>query len=130
MNEIVLNYIIILMVLEVYEAQWQKAQTMMGMLARMYEHYQKNIFLFLIMHPSFYFAIVLMFVTNYNMYAVIMLIFKCADIVMKIVLLQQVFIKKELSPEFSLALLAPLHRLVPYIGIVIYPPMIFMAFVG
>ena len=42
MNEIVLNYIIILIVLEVYEAQWQKAQTMMGMLARMYEHYQRN----------------------------------------------------------------------------------------
>ena len=64
------------------------------------------------------------------MYAVMMLVFKCADIVMKIVLLQQVFIKKELSEEFSLALLAPLHRLVPYIGMVIYPPMIFMAFVG
>ena len=46
---------------------------------------------------------------------------------MKIVLIKQVFIDKELSQEMSLALLAPVHPLLPYIGIVIYPPLIFLA---
>lgn len=127
-NELVLNYIIIFMLLEIYEVQWQKASTMVGMLARMYQYYKKSIFLFLIMHPTFYFSIYLMLVSDYNTYAVFLFSIKILDIAMKIILIKQVFIDKEISDEISLALLTPLNKYLPYVGLVIYPPFILLSF--
>ena len=129
-NELILNYIIIFLFLEFYEVQWQKAKTMAGMLARMYEHYKKNIFLFFVMHPTFYFTIYLMLLTDYNSFAIFFFCLKLLDIVMKILLIKQVFIDKELSSELSLALLAPLNKLLPYIGLIFYPALIYLALSG
>lgn len=127
-NELLLNYIIIYIILEIYEVQWQKATTMIGMLARMYEYYSKNIFLFFIMHPTFYFSIFIMIVSNYNTYAVFFFSIKILDIAMKIILIKQVFIDKDISTELSLALLTPLNKYLPYMGLAVYPPFIFLAF--
>jgi len=90
----IFTYIIVYIVLEFYEVQWQKAETIMGMLARMYAQYHKSIFLFLIMHPTFYFAVWFVFETHYNPYAVTLLLFKSADIITKIILIKKVFIDK------------------------------------
>ena len=122
------NYLLLYTLLEIYEVWWQKATTMLGMLARMYEHYRQNIFVFLLMHPTFYFFALFMLFTNYNGYAVALFVIKGVDIATKMVLIKKVFIEKELSEEMSVALLTPLHFLMPYIGLVIYPPLIYMAF--
>jgi len=122
-----LFYIVTFMLLEVYEVQWQKAQTMIGMLARMYQHYQKSIFLFLFMHPTFYLSIYLMMLTDFNTYAVAIFIMKGVDIATKIIFIKKIFIDKDLSREMSLALLAPLNRYILYIGLLIYPPLIYLA---
>ena len=126
-DELILNYVLLFMLLEVYEIQWQKAQTIMGMLARMYQYYARSIFLFLIMHPTFYFSIGFMMLSDYNIYAIILVLIKTADIVTKILLIEQVFIKQELSQELTIALLTPIQRFVPYIGLFIYPPLIILA---
>lgn len=125
-ENLIFNYIIVFLLLEIYEVQWQKANSMMGMLARMYQYYRKSIFLFLIMHPTFYFAILFMLLTEYNPYAFVLFAIKTADIATKIYLIKQVFIDKELSNELALALLAPLNKLFPYIGIIAYPPLIYL----
>ena len=123
----VFTYIILYIFLEIYEVQWQKAETIMGMLARMYQQYHKSIFLFLIMHPTFYFAVWFIFETNYNPYAVTLLLFKSADIITKILLIKKVFIDKELSEEFTLSLFTPIGPYMPYIGLLLYPFFIYMA---
>jgi len=128
MEDTLLNYLFLYIFLELYEVQWQKANTLIGMLARMYEQYQKSAFVFLLMHPTFYFAIMFAMISGYNEYSLILLSIKAIDIATKMVLLKKVFIDKELSEELSLALLQPLHKLLPYIGIFIYPPLIYMAF--
>ncbi len=127
MQDTLLYTVVGYMFLELYEVQWQKAQTIMGMLARMYQYYHKSIFLFFIMHPTFYFGIWFMFATNYNPYAVALLGFKSADIVSKIVLIKKVFIDKELSAELTQSLFVPIGPYLPYIGLVIYPFFIYMA---
>jgi len=124
MNELILNYVLLFLLLEIYEVYWQKAQTVMGMLARMYKYYSKNIFVFFIMHPTFYFSIGFLMLSEYNIYAIILLLIKTLDIVIKILLIQQVFVKKELSPDLTLALLSPMNKFLPYIGLLIYPPLI------
>ena len=124
----IVNYIVLFALLEIYEVQWQKAQTLMGMLARMHQHYRKNIFLFLLMQPTFYFGVGFAMLTNYNTYALILLFLKTADIVTKMLLIQRVFIKRELSQELTLMLLAPLKEYYLYIGIIVYSGLIYLSF--
>lgn len=122
------NYMLLYVILEIYEVQWQKANTIIGMLARMYEHYRKSAFIFLLMHPTLYFAIMFMLLSNFNEYAVLLFLVKGVDVVTKMVLLKKVFIEQELSKEMSLALLSPLSKWMPYIGLLLYPPLLYMAF--
>jgi len=49
-NDLILNYILLFVFLELYEISWQKAPSIMGMIIRMNKYYAKNIFLFLIIN--------------------------------------------------------------------------------
>jgi len=126
-DELILNYVILFIVLELYEVSWQKADTIMGMLVRMYQYYSKNIFLFLVMQPTFYFSIGFAMLSEYNPYALMLLFIKTMDVATKIQLLQQVFVKKELTHELSVVLLTPINRFIPYAGAVMYPILIILA---
>ncbi|WP_295059717.1 hypothetical protein [Sulfurimonas sp.] len=99
----------------------------MGMLIRMNKYYSKSIFLFLIMQPTFYFSIGFAMLTNFNIYAIILLFLKTVDVATKILLLEQVFKKRELTQELSLILLAPINSFLPYIGLLLYPVLIILA---
>ncbi len=127
-EDTLLNYLVLYIALEIYEVQWQKASTMIGMLARMYEQYRKNIFVFLLMHPTFYFSIMFAIISNYNEYALVLVGIKTIDIVTKMTLIRKVFIEKNLSPEMTFALLSPLNKFMPYVGLFVYPPLIYLAF--
>lgn len=128
-NDLILNYVIIFVFLELFEITWQKAPSIMGMIIRMHKYYSKSVFLFLIMHPTFYFGIGFFILTNYNLYAAILLFIKTADIVTKILLIEQVFTKRKLSHELSLILLAPINSFLPYMGLFIYPVLIVLALI-
>jgi hypothetical protein len=126
-NELILNYVVLFVLLELYEITWQKAPSIMGMLIRMNRYYSKNILLFLIMHPTFYFTIWFVMITNSATSAMILLFIKTVDIATKILLIQQVFQKRELTQELSLILLAPINSFLPYIGLALYPILIILA---
>jgi hypothetical protein len=127
-EDTLINYLILYTFLELYEVQWQKANTILGMLARMYEQYRKSVFVFLLMHPTFYFAIMFMMITNYNEFAVILLLVKGVDILTKMFLIKKLFIEKNLSESLSVELLMPLKKWMPYIGLSIYLPLIYLVF--
>ena len=99
----------------------------MGMLIRMHKYYIKSIFLFLIMQPTFYFAIGFVMLTDYSVSAMILLFVKTADIATKILLMEQVFKKRELTQDLSLILLAPINSFLPYMGLVLYPTLIVLS---
>ena len=126
-NEYILIYTALYIVLELYEVSWQKAPTVMEMLGRMYRYYYKNTFLFLIMHPTFYFAIFFAMQTNYNGYALTLFVIKGVDIVTKMLFIKQVFVDKKISPELAQMLLTPIGKYTPYLGLLIYPPLIWLA---
>jgi hypothetical protein len=127
-NDLILNYVLLFMIFELYEVTWQKAPTVMGMISKMNKYYSKSIFLFLIMHPTFYFSIGFTMLTDYNIFAMILLFLKTADIATKILLIEQILKKKKLSHELSLALLTPINNFLPYVGLFIYPLFIILAF--
>lgn len=126
-NDLILNYILLFIFLELYEISWQKAPSIMGMIIRMNKYYEKSILLFLIMQPTFYFSIGFVMLSDYSVYAIIMLILKTADIATKILLIEQIFTKRELTHELSLILLAPINGFLPYMGLLIYPFLIALA---
>jgi len=125
-NFLLLTFIYLL--LEYYEIHWQKADSMMKMLLRMYVPYQKSPLLFFVMHPTYYYIIFLLLAMDEQGILLAMLFIKTFDIAAKVLLIQQVFEKRKLSHEMSLMLLTPLHPLMPYIGLLLYPPFIYMAF--
>ncbi len=128
MNDIYTVTLIYIM-LELFETQWQKADTMMGMLRNMYARYRSNVLLFLLLHPTFYFTIYLAMVTHYKAEILVVLFVKTFDIATKIIMMTQIFEKKEISAALAQMLHAPLHKVMPYIGLFLYTPLIFMGLV-
>lgn len=127
-DDLILNYVVIFILLELFEINYQKAPTIMGMLINMYRYYSKSIFLFLIMQPTFYFSIGFAMLSGYNIFAMILLSIKTVDVLSKIILIEQVFTKRRLSHELSLVLLAPIDKFLPYLGLLIHPVLIILAF--
>ena len=80
------------------------------------------------MHPTFYFSVGFMLLSDYNSYAVTLFVVKAMDIATKMVLIKKVFMDRELSHELTQALLAPIHYLLPYVGVIIYPALIYLTF--
>ncbi len=128
MNEMLIAFIGIYIVLELFEILWQRANSMLGMLIKMHHYYKKHALLFFMMHPTYVFMIYLLLCCGASLPLVVMLLIKSVDIVTKIVLMRQLFEKHELSDDISAMLLAPLHPLMPFIGLAVYPPFIFFAF--
>jgi hypothetical protein len=126
-NELLFNSLFVYILLESYEIYWQNAKSVMGMLAKMHYYYSKNILLFLLMQPTFYFAIGFAMLTDLNASALVLLFIKTVDVATKILLIEQVFIKKEITTELMIALLKPIYPLLPYLGLIIYPALILSA---
>ena len=122
--------IIVYIALELFEIQWQKADTLMNILGNLYRYYHKNLILFFIMHPTFYFGIALAMITDLSFSSLALLFIKTVDMATKIILLQQVFEKQEISAEMSAMLLAPLNAFMPYLSIVVYTPLVYFAIIS
>lgn len=127
MNTLLWIYVALYIALESYEILWQKADSMMGMLLRMHRYYARNILLFLLMHPTYYFVIYLVLEQGLSPLLGVILFVKTFDIATKIVLIEQVFVKRKLSQEMTMMLLTPLGNWMPYIPLLIYPPLLFAA---
>jgi hypothetical protein len=125
--ESIIALTILYLLLEGFEIGWQKAPTMLGMLVRLHRRYEKSIFYFLALHPTYYFAIWLILQTQLSAAAIILLFVKTVDIATKIVLMQQVFEKKEVSMPLHEMLMMPLEKWMPYIGLAVYPPLVLWA---
>ena len=125
--ETLYTVVLIYIALELFEIGWQKAETLMKMMLKLYEKYQRSMLWFLLLHPTYYFAIWLAMATDYSIAALLMLFIKTVDIATKILLIQQIFEKRELSQEMTVMLLTPLHPLLPYISLFVYTPMVVLA---
>ena len=127
LEEYIINYIALYVLFEAYEIWWQRAQTLLGVLAKMYHHYRLNALLFFIMQPTFYFSLLFMMLCDFNIYSVIFFSLKGSDVLTKIILMKQVFIDKRVVREVSELIVTPLPQFVFYIGLILYPLLILMA---
>lgn len=119
---------LILLLAELFEAYLQRSETLLGVLEKLYDYYQKNIFLFFLIQPGFYVILFIVLLTGVlNVSMVFLLAIKIFDIFYKIELIKKVFIEGEVSQEISEMLM---WKMPPYfflMGVMMYPPLLFYA---
>jgi len=94
---------------ELFELLWQKSSTLY------------------LMHPSYIFAIYLVYLSQYNLWILAILVIKSIDIIFKVLLIHKHYVLDELTPEMKLMLLQPLHPIMLTMGLMLYPCLLYMA---
>ncbi len=124
----ILIFVAILVILELFEAYMQYANTLFGVMERLYVWYKKSIFTFFLMHPSFYFMFfVILFTDTLNIYMIFILAFKIFDLFYKIELIKGIFIKKSISEDIYAMLDWKIPSWFFLMGVGLYPPLLFYA---
>lgn len=91
-------YIAILIIFELYEASWQKSNSLKGMIENIFTRYQKGQIIFFLSHPTYWFVLLVAIkyqINNFWMLAIIFL--KTSDIVFKLWLIQTSINQKRLE---------------------------------
>ena len=125
--EILTQLITIMIVLELMEASLQKAKTLGGMIEKLYVYYNKSIFLFFMIHPTFYFTLfVSLYLNIVNFYIIVILLIKTFDMFFKIELIRQRYYEKEMDKELEGMLTLKMAPWMGLLGIFMYVPLLFL----
>ena len=125
---ILIQILILMTLLEFFEANLQKATTLGMMIDRLYGYYQKSVFLFFLVHPTFYFVLLVSIYTKIlNFYIIVILLIKVVDIFFKIEMIKQRHIKKEMDMELSNMMDIEISPWMGYLGTLMYVPLLIMA---
>ena len=121
-------YILFLILFELFEIAWQYSDTLYQILEKAYRYYSKSIFVFLLMHPSFYFILFVVLATGrLNVSMIIILTLKIFDMFTKIELVRKLFIEQKLSVEMESLLHKRIYKIFFFSGILIYVPLLYIA---
>lgn len=125
---ILIQFTVIMIVLELIEAKMQKASTLGTMIERLYGYYQKSVFLFFLIHPTFYFVLfVSLYLDLLNFYIIVILLMKTFDMFFKIEMIKQKYITKNMERELTSMLELKMAPWMEYLGVIIYVPLFIMA---
>jgi len=122
--------IIALILAELFEALLQRSDTLMGVIKKLYAYYEKSIFLFFLVQPSFYiilFASLSTGVLNASM--IFMLALKIFDMFYKMELIKKVCIEEKVSVELMEMLTVKLPFWFVLMGLFTYPPLLYYALI-
>lgn len=124
----VLTFTLILVIAELFEAYTQRASTLMGILSNLYHYYRRSVFLFFMVQPGFYTLLfIVLYTGTLNASMVFLLAIKVFDMFYKIDLIQQVFVKREVSAEIGQMLEWKIPSWFMYMGLFTYPPLLFFS---
>lgn len=126
--EMLLTLTFILVLAELFEAYVQYSNTLYGALEKLYYYYKKSIFYFFAIQPGFYTIILIAIYTDIlNVSMIFLLFIKVLDMFLKLDLIQKVFIKKDISSDIDEMLRWKTPTWFYFIGVGMYPPLLFMA---
>jgi len=123
-----LSLTLILVFLELFEVMIQRADTLYGVIERLYVWYRKSIFLFFLAHPGFYFVLFVVIATDIlNAYMIILITMKVFDLFYKIELIKTLFIKQNIPSDLAAILKWKIPSWFFLTGVVLYPPLLYYA---
>lgn len=110
----------IFVLLELFETTWQKSNTLHELLQNNFFIFKKNIFLYFIFHPSFFYTIFLSFYfNNFGFLISSILILKFFDISFKLTLMKNLLNGKDINELLQINVtITPFFR---YLNVIIYP---------
>ena len=124
--ETALTLTLILVILELFEAAMQRADTLYGVVERLYFWYKKSIFLFFLIHPGFYYMLFVVLATDsLNFYTVVIIAMKVFDIFYKLELIKAIFIKQQVPDELAAMLQWHIPGWFFLTGVLLYPPLLY-----
>ncbi|BDY13401.1 hypothetical protein [Hydrogenimonas cancrithermarum] len=129
MNDAVF-FIVLLILCEIFESWWQHAPTLGGVLEKVRHYYHIDIFVLLLMHPSFWLVLfIFLYQGGRGTLLSLILVMKAADLAFKLWMVRKID-EGALSAEFRGMLSVPLSPWMPWINVVIYPALLAMALTG
>ncbi len=129
METTVFYIIVTLLLLEIFEASWQKGKDLHELILNFLTIYKKSLFFFIALHPTLYYVIFTAITfNNFSLFMSVILIVKFLDIALKITLLDRLANKKELGFfEIMLKENIPIPAYFKYFGTLVYPALLFFA---
>ena len=117
--EIVLFFLIFVS-LEFFESSWQKSNSLFGLINNNFNIFNKNIFLYFVLHLSFFYTIFLSFYfNNFGFWMSSIFILKFADISFKLSIMKKLL--KGISIEDIVPMNIVMTPLLRYFNVLIYP---------
>lgn len=111
---------LIFIAVELFESNWQKSNDLYGLINNNYLIFKKNIFIYFLLHLSFFYTIFLaIYFNNFSFWMSSIFILKFLDISFKL------SIMKKLSLGISIEEIVPINvKMIPvfrYMNVIIYP---------
>ncbi|HIP13195.1 MAG TPA: hypothetical protein EYG97_00090 [Arcobacter sp.] len=107
--------------LELFESNWQKSDTLYGLLDNNYQVYKKNIFLYFIMNPTFLFSLYLAItLNNFGFWMISIIVLKFLDISMRLNVMQKIDKDEEITTLVPFDINMNIY--LRYMNILIYIP--------
>ena len=126
--ETVVSFALMLVVLELFEVMIQRADTLYGIISRLYGWYRKSIFLFFLVHPTFYFILFVAIATDrLNFYIIMIIAMKVFDLFYKLELIKAVFIRQKVPEDLAAMLEWKIPSWFFLTGVMLYPPLLYYA---
>ena len=117
--ENILYLFIFFIALELFESNWQKADTFYGLIKNNYTAYKKGIFLYFLLNPTFIYSIYLSYsLKNYSFLMTLIIGLKFADISFRLHLMNKIDKDEDITgliPDM------PMNWMLRYINVFIYP---------
>ena len=130
MSNYLIEIIVVMILLEIFEASWQRAESVEGILANSYFYYQKSIFIFFLMHPTFYFILfVSLYTSVLNLGIISILIFKALDLLFKLDIINKHFINHNLVIELTNMIKSKVEPWVFLMGLFMYVPILLLSLI-
>ena len=115
-----LSLFLVFIALEFFESTWQKSDSLYGIIKNNFLIFKQNIFLYFLLHLTFFYTIFLSFyLNNFSFWMSSILIIKFLDISFKLILMQKLSIGKDIDELIPLDVKMTL--IFRYMNVLIYP---------
>jgi len=115
----IISFFFIFVAIEIFESNWQKSDTLHGLIYNNYSVYKKNILLFLFLNPSFIYSIFLVIYLHNNSFLMLSIVgMKFLDISLKLNMMKKIDNNINLEEVIPNIKMGFIYR---YINVLVYP---------
>jgi len=119
-------FFFIFIAIELFETNWQKSDTLYGLLNNNFLVYKRNIFVYFILHLSFFYSLYLAFnLNNFGFFMNSIIVLKFLDISFKLLLMKRLSNGKNIEELIPFNM--PISAVLRYLNVLIYPSCFLLA---